>query len=287
MAKEQGASMLFLPECFGFMGESSIQTLEQAEDPIEKHQEQQKEAAKGDDHPSNPKDLTKQLQLVISGRMDSTTDTTQRGYDGHRIYLLDGLQTIAKRSGLWISGGGMHVLGAPSDPETGNQRVYNTHIILDDEGNIQAIYQKIHLFDVSIPGKVQLRESATTAPGTKLVVCDSPLGTFLFSIVMLFFSNCFLGIREVSPPSPPLLVMKNEHLPLSSMGSSLLQQPHPRYDIYTFFSGKLGLSTCYDMRFPEMYIPLVEAGAQILLMPSAFTVPTGAAHWHTLLKGRL
>jgi predicted amidohydrolase len=44
---------------------------------------------------------------------------------------------------------------------------------------------------------------------------------------------------------------------------------------------------CYDMRFPEMYIQLVEAGAQILLMPSAFTVPTGAAHWHTLLKGTI
>jgi nitrilase len=36
-----------------------------------------------------------------------------------------------------------------------------------------------------------------------------------------------------------------------------------------------------------MYIPLVEQGAQILLVPSAFTVPTGAAHWHTLLKGDL
>jgi predicted amidohydrolase len=51
-------------------------------------------------------------------------------------------------------------------------------------------------------------------------------------------------------------------------------------------TGKLGLSVCYDMRFPEMYIPLVQQGAQILLAPSAFTVPTGAAHWHTLLKGK-
>ena len=51
------------------------------------------------------------------------------------------------------------------------------------------------------------------------------------------------------------------------------------------FVGRLGLSTCYDMRFPELYMELVKRGAQILLMPSAFTVPTGMAHWHTLLQG--
>lgn len=50
-------------------------------------------------------------------------------------------------------------------------------------------------------------------------------------------------------------------------------------------TGRLGLSTCYDMRFPELYMELVKRGAQILLMPSAFTVPTGMAHWHTLLQG--
>ena len=49
--------------------------------------------------------------------------------------------------------------------------------------------------------------------------------------------------------------------------------------------GRLGLSTCYDMRFPEQYAELVQRGAQILLMPSAFTVPTGQAHWHVLLRG--
>lgn len=50
--------------------------------------------------------------------------------------------------------------------------------------------------------------------------------------------------------------------------------------------GKLGLSICYDVRFPEMYVMLVQdMGAEILLMPSAFTVPTGKAHWHALLRG--
>jgi predicted amidohydrolase len=56
--------------------------------------------------------------------------------------------------------------------------------------------------------------------------------------------------------------------------------------IFIVAKGKLGLSTCYDVRFPEMYIPLVQQGAQILLVPSAFTVPTGSAHWHTLLQGK-
>lgn len=51
------------------------------------------------------------------------------------------------------------------------------------------------------------------------------------------------------------------------------------------FAGRLGLSTCYDVRFPEMYMELVDRGAEILLVPSAFTVPTGSAHWHTLLRG--
>ena len=51
-------------------------------------------------------------------------------------------------------------------------------------------------------------------------------------------------------------------------------------------AGKLGLSVCYDMRFPELYRTLVAAGAEWFTMPSAFTVPTGAAHWETLLRAR-
>jgi predicted amidohydrolase len=58
-----------------------------------------------------------------------------------------------------------------------------------------------------------------------------------------------------------------------------------KFEIF-LLKGRLGLSICYDLRFPEMYTELVQKmGAQILLVPSAFTVPTGHAHWHTLLKG--
>ena len=50
--------------------------------------------------------------------------------------------------------------------------------------------------------------------------------------------------------------------------------------------GGLGITICYDMRFPALYRQLAQAGASILTAPSAFTVPTGQAHWHTILRAR-
>jgi len=51
-------------------------------------------------------------------------------------------------------------------------------------------------------------------------------------------------------------------------------------------AGRLGLSICYDLRFPDLYRALSDAGADILAVPAAFTVPTGQAHWHVLLRAR-
>jgi predicted amidohydrolase len=51
-------------------------------------------------------------------------------------------------------------------------------------------------------------------------------------------------------------------------------------------AGRLGLSICYDLRFPDLYRALSDAGAEILAVPAAFTVPTGEAHWHVLLRAR-
>jgi predicted amidohydrolase len=50
--------------------------------------------------------------------------------------------------------------------------------------------------------------------------------------------------------------------------------------------GPLGLSICYDLRFPDLYRALTDAGAQVLAIPAAFTVPTGQAHWHVLMRAR-
>lgn len=127
---------------------------------------------------------------------------------------------LAKRLKIWLSLGGFQETSP--DPE----RVYNSHLIVNDQGEVSAVYRKIHLFTVDIPKGPVLMESRYTAPGTGLVTCDSP-------------------------------------------------------------AGKLGLSTCYDLRFPELYQRLVfEKGAQVLLVPSAFTVPTGRAHWEVLLRAR-
>jgi predicted amidohydrolase len=50
--------------------------------------------------------------------------------------------------------------------------------------------------------------------------------------------------------------------------------------------GKLGLTICYDLRFPMLFARLAEADADVISVPAAFTVPTGKAHWHTLLRAR-
>ena len=50
--------------------------------------------------------------------------------------------------------------------------------------------------------------------------------------------------------------------------------------------GRLGLSICYDLRFPDLFRALSDAGADMLAIPAAFTVPTGEAHWHVLMRAR-
>jgi predicted amidohydrolase len=159
--------MLFLPECFGFIGMSSEETLKNAEPPIMEYDSK------------NVNSVQEYLASIVSQHSESSEQICHVEGAG-TISLLDGLRTIAKESGLWISAGGMHEAGAPAaDCDDKSARVYNSHVVLDSDGIVKALYRKIHLFDVSIPGKVSLRESATAAPGSKLVVCDSPIGKFV------------------------------------------------------------------------------------------------------------
>ncbi|MBL92771.1 MAG: hydrolase [Myxococcales bacterium] len=62
--------------------------------------------------------------------------------------------------------------------------------------------------------------------------------------------------------------------------------PGDRLEVTKTPMGTFGLSVCYDLRFPELYVALRQLGANILLIPAAFTTPTGMAHWETLLRAR-
>ncbi|KAI4351203.1 hypothetical protein L6164_005582 [Bauhinia variegata] len=127
---------------------------------------------------------------------------------------------LARESSIWLSLGGFQERG--SDDE----HVCNTHVIVDDAGEIISTYRKIHLFDVDVPGGRVYKESKYTEAGKDVVVADSPIG-------------------------------------------------------------RLGLTVCYDLRFPELYQLLrFRHGAQVLLVPSAFTKLTGEAHWEILLRAR-
>jgi len=63
---------------------------------------------------------------------------------------------------------------------------------------------------------------------------------------------------------------------------------YPGEDVITVDTpiGRVGLTICYDLRFPEMFRQLVDAGATVFTVPAAFTATTGEAHWHTLLRAR-
>ena len=71
-----------------------------------------------------------------------------------------------------------------------------------------------------------------------------------------------------------------------SYKESRTYQPGTRAVVADLPWGKLGMTVCYDMRFPYLYRTLAHAGATLLTVPSAFTRPTGRAHWHTLLRAR-
>jgi predicted amidohydrolase len=132
----------------------------------------------------------------------------------------DFLAARARQLRLWIIGGTVPLKAG------GDGRVAAASMVYNSDGERVARYDKIHLFDVGIPGREEsYRESAHVTPGSSVQVLDTPVG-------------------------------------------------------------RLGLSVCYDVRFPELYRQLSAAGAEVLAVPSAFTSPTGRAHWETLLRAR-
>jgi deaminated glutathione amidase len=117
------------------------------------------------------------------------------------------------------------LLGSLPERVPGDSRVRNTSVLLGPDGATLALYRKIHLFDIDLPGMEHLKESKSVIPGTDVVVAATPIGP-------------------------------------------------------------LGLSICYDLRFPELFRELARRGARVLAVPSAFTERTGKAHWEVLLRAR-
>jgi len=104
-------------------------------------------------------------------------------------------------------------------------RAANRSYLIDPAGAIVARYDKLHMFDVDLPGGESHRESGYCRPGARAVVAELPFG-------------------------------------------------------------RLGLSICYDLRFPQLYRALAMAGAEFIAVPAAFTRQTGEAHWHVLMRAR-
>jgi len=133
--------------------------------------------------------------------------------------IQDFLAKTAERLKVWLVGGTM-----PIRAENGKVRA--ACLVYNDKGERAGRYDKIHLFDVNVPGTdEQYHESKTIDAGDEALVLDTPFG-------------------------------------------------------------RLGLSICYDLRFPELFRQMADSGMDILAVPSAFTAQTGAAHWEILVRAR-
>jgi deaminated glutathione amidase len=125
----------------------------------------------------------------------------------------------------WARGHGVTLVGGSiTERRPGREKLSNTSIVFDLDGELAAVYRKIHLFDVEVGGHVY-RESAAEEPGEEAVV--APNGDW-----------------------------------------------------------PIGLSVCYDVRFPELYRVLALEGARLVTVPAHFTLHTGKDHWEVLLRAR-
>ena len=130
-----------------------------------------------------------------------------------------------RAAGSWARELGIHlVAGSIAERVEGRPKLCNTSALIGPDGEIRAVYRKIHMFDVDVGG-VSYRESENEEPGDEIVVSELD-------------------------------------------------------------GAELGMTVCYDLRFPELYRILAVRGASVLSVPSAFTFDTGKDHWEVLLRAR-
>ncbi len=138
--------------------------------------------------------------------------------------LLEGGESVEAMA-RWARGHGITLVGGSiTERREGREKLSNTSIVFDPDGEVIGIYRKIHMFDVEVGGLVY-RESEAEEPGEEPVV------------------------------------VHGEGWPI-------------------------GLSVCYDLRFPELYRILALEGAELVTVPAHFTLFTGKDHWHVLLRAR-
>jgi len=166
------------------------------------------------------------------------------------------------------------------------------------DGEVHATYRKMHMFDVEVGGRTY-RESDHEQPGDDIVLTRTADGTELGidlvagSIVERRegrdkFSNTCV---HVSPDGDVHAVYRKIHMFDVEVGGVVYRESDvetPGEDIVVADAGelKLGLAVCYDLRFPELFRIMAVEGAQAFTLPSAFTVPTGRAHWEILIRAR-
>jgi predicted amidohydrolase len=142
---------------------------------------------------------------------------------------------------------GVWIVGGGMPERSGNpKRPFNSSVLWGPSGKIAAVYRKLHLFDVELPDGSSYRESNGTSPGDAVVTAS------------LRAEDSVQGVADAtagapSDPSEPVTV---------------------------------GMTICYDLRFPELFRQLTGKGARVITVPAAFTLATGKDHWHALLRAR-
>lgn len=96
-------------------------------------------------------------------------------------------QKLAKENNIWLSCGGVHETVVNPDLPDGSKQIYNSHIVINSDGNIVDIYRKLHMFDVDTP-EFRFRESDVVKPGDEIVLpIHTPIGELGLQIVSIFY----------------------------------------------------------------------------------------------------